>query len=312
MGWIATLDSGYEAGVEDGKVVCRNAAGKRLRSIPKQLKEDPAVLGLRQVVEWLERHAAECRETAERWMVRSLPVPSVLIAEVWADEAWQRVLRDLVVVPVGPDGAWERDEAGFLRGADGRGVGVVNLDGDTVRLTSDRIAIPHPVLLADLDDLREFGLELGVQQSLDQLYRETWTAPAASETISAGHAAVGGARNQAGVAQTQITQTQITEYSGGHYDMLRNLTQRATKLGYRVRGGYSVCRVLEQGQAVEARVWLGADDPYYSAETGNLEFADAAGKSLTLDRVGPVAWSEGHRMAAALYAGRVVKTEGEQ
>jgi Domain of unknown function (DUF4132) len=302
MGWIATLDSSYEAAVEDGKVVCRNAAGKRLRSIPKQLKEDPAVLSLRQVVEWLDRHAAECRETAERWMVRSLPVPSVLIAEVWADEAWQRVLRDLVVVPVGADGAWDRDEAGFLRGADARGVGVVNLDGDTVRLTATRIAIPHPVLLADLDDLREFGLELEVQQSLDQLYRETWTVPAAAETGLTGGAPVDGLR----------TQTQITEYSGGHYDMLRNLTQRATKLGYRVRGGYSVCRVLEQGQAIEARVWLGSDDPYYSAETGNLEFADAAGKSLTLDRVGPVAWSEGHRMAAALYAGRVVNTEGEQ
>jgi len=302
MGWIATLDSSYEAAVEDGKVVCRNAAGKRLRSIPKQLKEDPAVLSLRQVVDWLDRHAAECRETAERWMVRSLPVPSVLIAEVWADEAWQRVLRDLVVVPVGADGTWDRDEAGFLRGADGRGVGVVNLDGDTVRLTATRIAIPHPVLLADLDDLREFGLELEVQQSLDQLYRETWTAPAAAESGLTGSAQAGDLRNQ----------TEITEYSGGHYDMLRNLTQRATKLGYRVRGGYSVCRVLEQGQAIEARVWLGSDDPYYSAETGNLEFADAAGKSLTLDRVGPVAWSEGHRMAAALYAGRVVNTEGEQ
>jgi Domain of unknown function (DUF4132) len=290
MGWIATLDSGYQAAVEEGKVVCRNASGKQLRTIPKQLKEDPAVLGLRQLVEWLDRHAAECRESAERWMVRSLPVPSVLIAEVWADEAWRQVLRDLVVVPVDEDGGWDRDEAGFLRAADGRGIGVVNLDGDTVRLTAARIAIPHPVLLADLDDLREFGLELEVSQSLDQLYRETWAVPGATEPA----------------------QTQITQYSGGHFEQLRQLTQRATKLGYRVRGGYAVCRVLEQGQAIEARVWLGSDDPFYSAETGNLEFAGSGGKSLTLDRVGPVAWSEGHRMAAALYAGRVVKTEGEQ
>lgn len=290
MGWIATLDSSYEATVEEGKVVCRNAAGKQLRTIPKQLKDDPAVLGLRQLVEWLDRHAAECRESAERWMVRSLPVPSTLIAQVWADEAWRRVLRDLVVVPVGEDGAWDRDEAGFLRAADERGVGVVNLDGDSVRLDAARIAIPHPVLLADLDDLREFGLELSVQQSLDQLYRETWAPPTGLDP----------------------THTRITEYSGGHYDQLRQLTQRATKLGYRVRGGYSVCRVFEQGQSVEARVWLGADDPFYSAETGDLEFADAAGKSVTLGRLGPVTWSEGHRMAAALYAGRAVKTEGEQ
>jgi hypothetical protein len=290
MGWIATLDSGYEATVSDGKVVCRNAAGKQLRTIPKQLKEDPAVLGLRQLAEWLDRHAAECRETAERWMVRSLPVPSVLICQVWADEAWQQVLRDLVVVPVGPDGAWDRAEAGFLRAADSRGIGVVNLDGDTVRLTADQIAVPHPVLLDDLDDLREFGLELEVAQSLDQLYRETWAAAAGLDPAK----------------------VRVSEFSGGKYDQLRHLTQRATKLGYRIRGGYAVCRVFEGGQPIEARVWAGSDDPYYSTETGDLEFADADGKSVPLHLVGPVAWSEGHRMAAALYAGRVVKTEGEQ
>jgi Domain of unknown function (DUF4132) len=290
MGWIATLDGGYEATVSDGKVVCRNAAGKQLRMIPKQLKEDSAVLGLRQLVEWLDRHAAECRESAERWMVRSLPVPSVLIVQVWADEAWQRVLRDLVVVPVDPDGSWDRAEAGFLRAADERGIGVVNLDGDSVRLTAGQIAVPHPVLLDDLDDLREFGLELEVAQSLDQLYRETWSAP----------------------ANPDPAQTRVTEFSGGKYEYLRNLTQRSTKLGYRIRGGYAVCRVVEGGRAIEARVWVGSDDPYYATETGDLEFADADGKSVPLGQVGPVAWSEGHRMAAALYAGRVVKTEGEQ
>ena len=290
MGWIATLDGGYEATVSDGKVVCRNAAGKQLRTVPKQLKEDPAVLGLRQLVEWLDRHAAECRESAERWMVRSLPIPSVLISEVWADEAWRRVLRDLVVVPVAADGAWDRAEAGFLRGADERGIGVVNLDGDSVRLSADRIAVPHPVLLDDLDDLREFGLELSVEQALDQLYRETWPLPADLDPDG----------------------LRVSEYSGGKFEQLRHLTQRATKLGYRVRGGYATCRVFEGGHAVEARVWVGSDDPFYSTETGDLEFADADGRSVPFGRVGPVAWSEGHRMAAALYAGRVVKTEGEQ
>jgi len=45
-GWMATAESGYEVAVADGKVVCRNAAGKQLRSLPKQLREDPAVLEL--------------------------------------------------------------------------------------------------------------------------------------------------------------------------------------------------------------------------------------------------------------------------
>ncbi len=284
MGWMATAEGGYEVAVEDGKVVCRNAAGKRLRTLPKQVKNDPAVLTLHQLAEWLDRHAAECREHAERWMVRSLPVPTVLVREVWADSAWQDVLRDLVVVPVAADGSWRRDEAGFLRAADERGVGVVDLDGETVRLAAEQIAIPHPVLLSDLDDLREFGIELGVKQSLDQLYRETWVAPADLDRAARS----------------------VTEFSGGRYEQLRHLTQRATSLGFPVRGGYAACRVFEDGRTVEARVWLGADEPFCETETGNLEYVDEAGKALSLGEVGPVAWSEGHRMAASLYAGRVV------
>lgn len=293
MGWIATAESGYEVAVAEGKVVCRNAAGKQLRSLPKPLREDPAVLELRRVVEWLTRHAAECREHAERWMVRSLPVPAELLGRVWADEAWRTVLTDLIVLPVLADGTggevWDVAGAGFLRAVDERGLGVVDLDGETVRLTAERIAIPHPVLLEELADLREFGVELDLKQSVDQLYRETWARP----------------------AELDPEAVQFEEYGGGRFSELRSLTQRAQTLGYAVRGGYAVCRVFEAGRGVEARVWVGADDPYSSAETGALEFADGEGRRLRLGEIGPVAWSEGVRMAAALYAGRTVAEDGQ-
>lgn len=292
MGWIATAESGYEVAVTEGRVVCRNATGKTLRTLPKQLKQDPAVLELRRLVEWLTRHAAECREHAERWMVRSLPVPAVLLAEVWADEAWRVVLRDLVVAPVTAHAqggeAWDVSRAGFLRAVDERGIGVVDLDGESVRLTADRVAIPHPVLLDELADLREFGVELDVKQSVDQLYRETWERP----------------------ADLDAEAVQFEEYAGGKFSELRTLTQRAQGLGYVVRGGYSACRIFEAGHGLEARVWLGSDDPYYPTETGALEFADSAGRRLKCAEVGPVAWSEGVRMAAALYAGRTVAEDG--
>jgi hypothetical protein len=45
-------------------------------------------------------------------------------------------------------------------------------------MQEDAWAIPHPVLLGDLAELREFGVELSVRQSLEQLYRETWDIPA--------------------------------------------------------------------------------------------------------------------------------------
>lgn len=42
-------------------------------------------------------------------------------------------------------------------------------------------------------------------------------------------------------------------------------------------------------------------------ETGSLTWQDQDGRALPLSEVGQVAWSEGMRMAAALYAGRVIE-----
>ncbi|UGQ14647.1 DUF4132 domain-containing protein [Yinghuangia sp. ASG 101] len=274
MGWVQAGD--YEVALEDGTVVCRNASGRRLKSVPSKLSDDPVVVGLRQLVEWLDRHERTCRSDVERWMVRSLAVPAQVVARVWPDAAWQRVLRDLVVTT--GDGT-----TGFLRDADPeRGIGVVDLDGDTVRLTPDEVRFPHPVLLDDLDDLREFAVELGVEQQIGQLYREVWHRP---DDIAADR-------------------SHVDDYAGGKYDQLRFLYGRTTSLGYQVRGGQAVCPVLEDARTVEARVWLGDFDPYESTATGSLSWSDTSGRTLRLTEVGPVAWSEGLRMAAALYAGR--------
>ncbi|MFF4040476.1 DUF4132 domain-containing protein [Streptomyces sp. NPDC001816] len=280
MGWVAAGD--YEVALDGGKVVCRNAAGRRLKSVPAKLGDDPAVVGLRQLAEWLERHERQCLADVERWMVRSLPVPFAVVARVWPDPAWQAALRDVVVT--GDDG----QVAGFLRDAGPeRGLGLVDLDGDTVRISPDLVRIPHPVLLDDLEELREFAVELGVEQRAQQLFREVWHRPAGLDTEG----------------------TQVAEYAGGSYKELRFLHGRATQLGYRVRGGHAVCSVLEDGRGIEARVWVGDYDGYEETETGPLVWSDPAGRVLKLGQVGPVAWSEGMRMAAALYAGRDIQDE---
>ncbi|MET9503270.1 DUF4132 domain-containing protein [Streptomyces sp. NPDC006622] len=280
MGWVSA--GGYEVALEDGKVTCRNAAGRRLKSVPPKIADDPAVVGLRQLVEWLERHEQRCLTDVERWMVRSLPVPFAVLARVWPDPAWQSALRDLVVT--GEDG----QVAGFLRDADpARGLGLVDLDGDTVRITPGLVRLPHPVLLEDLEDLREFAVELGVEQRARQLFREVWHRPATLDAEG----------------------TSVQEYAGGAFKELRFLHGRAAQLGYRVRGGNAVCSVLEDGRGVEARVWIGDYDGYEETETGPLTFTDSAGRALRLGRIGPVAWSEGMRMAASLYAGRDIEDE---
>ena len=288
MAWLVASDE-YQVTLREGQVVARNARGRELRSVPPALREAPAVVQLRQLVEWLGRHEVTVRETVDRWMVRSLPVPVTILGRVWPDETWRTALTDLVVSVLDDDGGWDPDRVGFLRDATADGIGIVNLDGETVRLPATRIAVPHPVRLADLGDLREFAADLGVRQSVDQLFRETWTRG----------------------PDVDPTATGIGTYSGGHYEQLRHLMARATSLGYQVRGGYAVCRVFEGGATVEARNWVGSDDPYYETDTGDLVFVGPGGSALPLGEVGPVAWSEGMRMAAALYAGRVVESQEE-
>ncbi|MDX3108926.1 DUF4132 domain-containing protein [Nonomuraea angiospora] len=283
MGWLAAGD-GYEVALIEGRVAARatsgRSAGRQLKSLPKALRDHPEVDRLRRFAEWLDRHAAACVAQADLWMVSSLPVPTGLLARVWPDEAWQSALRDLAVVGDDPD------EVGFLRDATETGeLRVVNLDGETVRLSPRTVTLPHPVLLPDLDDLREFAAELGVVQKVEQIHRATWRKPADLDGKG----------------------TTVTEFSGGTYDSRFGLAARATTLGYRVTGGYATCRVRDAGTITEASVWIG--EPYWDDEvsTGGLTWQDLDGRTLLLREVGPVAWSEGMRMAAALYAGRKVE-----
>jgi hypothetical protein len=283
VGWLSAGD-GYEVALVEGKVAVRStsgrAAGRQLKSLPKALRDHPEVDRLRRFAEWLDRHAAACVAQVDTWMVSSLPVPTGLLARVWPDEAWQSALRDLVVVGDDPD------DVGFLRGATDSGeLRVVNLDGETVRLAPETVTLPHPVLLPDLDDLREFAAELGVVQKVEQIHRATWLKPADADPKT----------------------TTVMEFAGGKYASRFGLAARATSLGYRVSGGYATCDVRDGGEVVTASVWIG--EPYWEdeMETGGLSWNDQKGRSLALPAVGPVAWSEGMRMAAALYAGRQVE-----
>ncbi|MGM1058705.1 DUF4132 domain-containing protein [Saccharothrix sp. Mg75] len=279
MGWLDAA-SGYQVRLgENGRVQCRNGKGKLLSSVPASLKDDPKVVQLRQLAEWLSRHEAECASTVDGWMTRSLPVPAALVAEAWADEAWAAALRDLVVTA--------GDETGFLRDADPeRGLGVVTLDGETVRVTADVVRVPHPVLLDDLEELREFGAELGVQQRVQQLFRQTFTRPAPADVAG---------------------KSSVADYANGRFEQLNHALGRCRTLGYPVRGGDAVYSAFEGGRVVEARFWLGSDYPEGETWTGELRWSLEDGTGLALTDVGPVAWSEGMRMASAIHAGRVVE-----
>ncbi|GHA91226.1 DUF4132 domain-containing protein [Streptomyces termitum] len=285
MTWL-DAGEGYEITLgEGGRVVARRAGGRELKTVPKALRDHPEVDRLKQLSEWLDRHADACVAQVDAWMVSSLPVPVELIVRVWPDEAWRAALRDVAVVGDDPD------EVGFLRdvSADG-GLKVVDLDGETVRLAPRTVTLPHPVLLPDLEDVREFAAELGLTQRVEQIHRATWLRPEKPHAETA---------------------TEVREYAGGKYASRFGLAARATALGYRVSGGYATLRIRDGGRTTEASVWIG--EPYWDgeSETGALQWHDEDGRAVRLNELGPVAWSEGMRMAAALYAGRTIEEGGE-
>lgn len=285
--WI-DAGGGYSLALDGKKLVCRNAKGVRLSSVPPAVKDGEVAEQLKGLVDWLAMHGRECVETVETWMLRSLPVPRAVLESVWADAAWRSALENAVVAPVDDDGLWDAGAAGFFRGVDpDRGIGLVTLDGETVWVDAPLAVIPHPILLAELSDFRELATELGITQGISQLFRETWPKP-----------------------ELPPAATSLDAYADAKFDQLNHALGRARTLGHRIRGGWATCPVWENGRIVEARFWIGSDYPENEAYTGELSWVDDKERSIKISEVGPVAFSEGNRMASLIHAGRAIpKTE---
>ena len=285
-GWIDG-GKGYELSIQDGAIVARKG-DKLLAAVPAAIKASDAIDRLGAAVDFLTEHARQCVETVEAWMLRSLATPRRVLDAVFADPDWRRALADAWVVPVDAGGRADPAAGGFLKAIEvRRGVGVVDRDGETTWIDTDRILIPHPVLLDAIDDLRSMAVELGASQGISQLFRETFARPRVPPPDP----------------------TAIDGYAGARFAQLAVASNVAKGLGYRVIGGAAACRVLEGGRFVEARFYLGDGDPFDEVETGELYWIDDQQKQLAVLDVPPVAFSEGMRMAALIHARR--KTDKE-
>jgi hypothetical protein len=279
LSWVPASD-GYSLALDGTTLICRNPRGTLLKSVPSAVRKGAEAEGLLAVRDWLVRHDKECRSAVETWMLRSLPVPRSVLAGVWPDPAWRAPLRDLVVRGVDASGT---STSGLLREVSADDVGVVTLDGETRRLVGGSITIPHPILLDDLEDSREFLGEIGASQVVPQLFRETFVRP----------------------TDIDSDRTSVDTWAGARFKELRHVLSRCATLGFRVSGGFATVRVWEDGVPVEGRYWVGADEPSMEAETGPLVFMDSQSRAMKLGDVGRVAWSEGARMAELIAAGRV-------
>lgn len=289
IAWMAAARD-YSVGLCDGKLVCRNPKGKLLTAVPSWLKDEEVADRLVALAQWLEEHRLECRHTVERWLLRSLVVPRDLAAETWLDPDWRGALQNMVVAPADARGRVDYSAAGLLREADPRrGLGIVDLDGESQWLKSASFAVPHPILIGNLKELRELASDLEVQQTVDQLYRPIHEPTAQQKKLKA-----------------------IDDFAGGVFEQLNFATSLCRRLGYPVRGGYATCRVWEGTSPLEARYHIGDEYPEAETQTGELIFVDAEQRPARIGDVGPVTFSEGVRMAAAIYAKRKVEKNEEE
>lgn len=286
--WIEAPNS-YKLSILNGKVVCKNAKGAILSSLPAALKEDPLTDQLQALVSWLAEHHLECLHTVERWMLRSLIIPTQTLLEVWRDPDWKSAITNLAIAPSNTKGHVNTESIGLLKDVHPqRGLGIVDVDGESKWLHSPNVAFVHPILISELEDLRELATDLGITQPIEQLYRPVY-APAPS----------------------QLPLNAILDYQGGEFEQLNYALGHCKRLGYPVRGGYAICKVWEGESPLEARFYIGGEHPESQAFTGDLIFVNAQQQAVPIREVGPVTFSEGVRMATAIYSKRKIeKQEG--
>ena len=288
VSWLSA-DKDYGLGIEAGKLVSRNPAGKRLASVPKELKESDLGEQLLALCEWLEEHRNDCLRRIVSWMLRSLPAPFEVIRSTWPDPDWSDLFRNLVVAPLDAQGNMIANQTGLLRDVDSRkGIGIVDRDGETQWLAAPQVLIPHPILIDGLAELREIAVDMNFSQSLEQIFRPIFPVPAEKKEESS-----------------------ISEFSGGKFDQLNFVSGLSKRLGYPVRGGYACTRIWENARPIEARFWIGADSPEAETYTGDLIFVDRDQKPLKIGKVGRVAFSEGVRMASQIFAKRKIEKPNE-
>lgn len=286
--WLPA-DRDYSVALLEGKIVCRNPKGKMLATLPPWLKESDTAQQLAAMSDWLSEHALECLHTVERWMLRSLLVPAQIVHQVWPDPDWRTALENVVLAPANAKGDTDLEKMGLLKSVEEKkGLGIVDVDGESQWLKQPLVAILHPILIGDLDDLRELANDLKLEQAVEQLYRPVHKMKDDQRELRA-----------------------IRDYEGGKFEQLNFALGACRRLGYPVRGGYATCRVWEGGSPLEARYYVGGEYPEAETETGELLFVGTDQTAVPMRDVGPVTFSEGMRMAAAIYAKRKVEEKAE-
>ncbi|MBX9421185.1 DUF4132 domain-containing protein [Streptomyces lateritius] len=276
-------------------LICRNASGKVLKKVPAQARKDERAEPLLALADWLADHTARAAAEAERWMTRSLPVPTCLLRAVWPDPYWQRALRHLVVAPYEPDGSADVTRAGLLVGAGPGtpdGLRVVSPEGELI-LHVPLVTVPHPVLLdpdgrGRLERWRRLLDTYGGEQGVEQLHRTVWWRPRAAPV-------------------TRHPWRGVDAFDGAEFDSGARFERAVSRFGGRIRGETAHFD-LHAGPVRHAmRIDLRWQGPLSGTLMNDVRWGHHDRRREgpgAYDDIPPVAWSEGTRAAAHLYDSR--------
>lgn len=282
--WIDAGD--YRLALTDDGIIAQNAKGKQLKSVPAKARKTPEYDRLEALETFYGQHDQLCLDTVRGWFLTTEPLSTALITAVREDTAWWSCLENLLV----SDG----NVTGLLREASRDGVGdtvtLIDLDGESVTVTGD-LVILHPALIDDLDDWREFAVDLGVTQRLDQLLRTVHRVPEDPAARTA----------------------ELKRFADGKYSRGAHLIGRARGMGYTATlDSVRVTVTGANGTDTVGEMGVDAWDPAEEATLGDLSFwRDGQLVDPSITDVDPVAWSETIRMGEYLYAGRTIEESEE-
>ena len=157
-------------------------------------------------------------------------------------------------------------DTGLLRDVSDGHLHLADLDGEEITVPVDEsgsITIPHPAIIADIADWREFAAELGVSQGVDQLFRDIYVKP---------DDAVG-------------RQRAVRAYTDGRYEKAQVLIGRSRGGGFTTTMQEVSLIVVEDGVEVRISLDIDAWDPWEDGTIGELSFYQD-GQSLPLEKWG--------------------------
>lgn len=163
---------------DEDEVIISDEKGKRLKSVPAKLRQTDEYQALMRGRKDDRSRGKKAKHMLEGRMISGAPMNADEVGWLVQDEAFAEYIKGLVVTPKDGSGS------GVIVGWDAaRGLGLLPLDYDARWVGWLDVDVPHPSKLSDVAAWQDLLVDLGMQQSLVQIFREVKTVPAAQRQL---------------------------------------------------------------------------------------------------------------------------------